>query len=148
MRAQITKRIAPAILSVAVFLAPLLQAPAAEGQSKSSASAKKKHKTKGSKRRGRRERGQKAPTKERITEIQQALAKDGSYRGTPSGKWDAATVEAMKRFQNANGLNPTGKLDARTLQKLGLGSEITGVASPLQAATTSPAETQAARRRQ
>ena len=84
-----------------------------------------------SRRRGRRERGQRAPTPERVSEIQQALAKDGSYGGKPNGKWDASTIEAARKFQAAHGLNPTGKLDAPTLQKLGLGSETTGVAAPL-----------------
>lgn len=81
-------------------------------------------------RRSRRYRGQRAPTVERISEIQTALAKDGSYARSPNGKWDGATVEAMKRFQAGHGLNPTGKLDALTLQKLGLGSPIAGVAAP------------------
>lgn len=79
----------------------------------------------------RRERGQKAPAPERISEIQQALAKDGSFAGTPNGKWDASTVEAMRKFQAAHGLNPSGKLDAPTLQKLGLGSKTAGVAAPV-----------------
>jgi len=92
---------------------------------------------KSAKRSRRRERGQKAPTPERISEIQQALAKDGSYGGKPNGKWDGATVEAMKKFQGAHGLNPSGKLDAKTLQQLGLGSPITGVAPPLPASTSS-----------
>ena len=85
----------------------------------------------------RRERGQQAPTPERISEIQQALAKDGSYPGKPSGKWDDSTVEAMRKFQESHGLNPSGKLDARTLQQLGLGSRIAGVAAPLPSSTTS-----------
>jgi len=88
-------------------------------------------KTKSRNRRGRRERGQKAPAPERIREIQEALAKDGSYSGAPTGKWDTATSEAMRRFQAAHGLNPTGKLEARSLQKLGLGSEVAGVAAPI-----------------
>jgi peptidoglycan hydrolase-like protein with peptidoglycan-binding domain len=75
-------------------------------------------------------RGQKVPTPERIAEIQQALAKDGSFTGTANGKWDSSTTEAVKRFQDAHGLNPTGKLDALTLQKLGLGSQTAGVAAP------------------
>ena len=85
----------------------------------------------------RRERGQQAPTPERITEIQQALAKDGSYAGKPNGEWDDSTVEAMRKFQESHGLNPTGKLDARTLQQLGLGSRIAGVAAPPPSSTTS-----------
>ena len=34
----------------------------------------------------------------------------------------------MKNFQTSHGLNPSGKLDAPTLQKLGLGSQTAGVA--------------------
>jgi peptidoglycan hydrolase-like protein with peptidoglycan-binding domain len=78
----------------------------------------------------RRERGQRVPTPERIAEIQNALAKDGSFGGAPNGKWDAATVDAVKKFQDSHGLSPTGKLDAKTLQKLGLGSQTAGVAPP------------------
>ena len=63
---------------------------------------------------------------------------------TPNGKWDGATVEAMKKFQDSHGLNPTGKLDAQTLQKLGLGSQTAGIAPPMPpvsstSLTTSPA---------
>lgn len=83
-----------------------------------------------------RKRGQQAPTADRISEIQTALAKDGSYSGDPTGKWDSNTVDAVRKFQAAQGLNPSGKLDALTLQKLGLGSKISGVAAPLPA--TSP----------
>jgi peptidoglycan hydrolase-like protein with peptidoglycan-binding domain len=76
-------------------------------------------------------KGQMAPTPERITEIQQALAKDGSYSGVPTGKWDDKTTDAMKKFQTAHALNPSGKLDALTLEKLGLGSTTAGVAEPV-----------------
>jgi len=81
--------------------------------------------------RGRKEKGQTAPTPERISEIQTALAKDGSFSGSPNGMWDDATLEAMKKFQSAHSLNPSGKLDALTLQKLGLGSHTAGVAPPM-----------------
>ncbi len=63
-----------------------------------------------SRRSGRRERGQKVPTPDRISEIQQALAKDGSFTGKPNGKWDASTIEATRKFQETHGLNATGKL--------------------------------------
>lgn len=85
----------------------------------------------------RRERGQKAPAPERISEIQQALAKEGSFAGMPNGKWDDSTVEAMKKFQAGHGLSPSGKLDALTLQKLGLGSQTAGVAAPMPPVATS-----------
>lgn len=75
-------------------------------------------------------RRQTAPTPERIREIQTALAQAGHYAGTPNGKWDAASIAAMKDFQTANGLKATGKLDAISLQKLGLGSETAGLAPP------------------
>jgi peptidoglycan hydrolase-like protein with peptidoglycan-binding domain len=92
------------------------------------------------------QRGQKAPDSQRISEIQTALAKDGSFSGSPSGKWDDSTVDAMKKFQEAHGLNPSGKLDAKTLQKLGLGSQTAGLAPPMppvssSTPTTSPSST-------
>lgn len=86
-----------------------------------------------SKRRGAasaRTRMQMAPTSDRIKEIQSALAKAGVYQGEPTGKWDDSTTEAMKRFQVSNGLQPTGKLGALSLQKLGLGSETAGRGAP------------------
>ena len=85
---------------------------------------------KSSSKKGKRVKGQAAPTADRINEIQDALAKNGAYTGEPSGKWDDSTVEAMKKFQAARGLNPTGKMDALTLQKLGLGSETAGMGVP------------------
>jgi len=79
----------------------------------------------------RRDHGQKAPTPERVSEIQTALAKNGAYVGTPNGKWDDTTVEAMRKFQATHGLNASGKLDAKTLQQLGLGSQTAGIAPPV-----------------
>jgi peptidoglycan hydrolase-like protein with peptidoglycan-binding domain len=115
-------------------------ARAQEAASKKSASAKpasSSHRPKSSKKSSRRERGQKVPTPDRISEIQQALAKDGSFTGKPNGKWDASTVEATRKFQEAHGLNPSGKLDAKTLQQLGLGSQTAGVAPPMPPVSSS-----------
>ena len=75
-------------------------------------------------------KGQAAPTPDRIGEIQAALVKNGSYDGVPTGKWDDSTANALRKYQSAHGLSPTGKLDALTLQKLGLGSETAGMAAP------------------
>ena len=96
-----------------------------------STSSKSHSTTKKTSSRKKKDKGQMAPTSERITEIQQALAKDGSYSAAPSGKWDDGTVDAMKKFQTTHALNPTGKLDALTLEKLGLGSTAAGVAEPV-----------------
>ena len=109
---------------------------------KPTASARRKKVAGRSSKTRRRERAQKAPTADRISEIQEALAREGAYQGEPTGQWDAATVEAMKRFEAAHGLNVDGKIDALSLQKLGLGSKIAGSAAPrppsLPSASSSP----------
>ncbi|MGO9642324.1 MAG: peptidoglycan-binding domain-containing protein [Candidatus Acidiferrales bacterium] len=117
------------ILAVSAF-------PATAPQTSSVARAT--HKTTKKRARHARDRGQKAPTPDRIMEIQTALVRENAYRGAPNGRWDTATVEAMRRFQDANGLNPTGKIDALTLQKLGLGSEVAGKGAPTPPAGPEP----------
>ncbi|MGH9563138.1 MAG: peptidoglycan-binding domain-containing protein [Terracidiphilus sp.] len=72
----------------------------------------------------------KAPSADRVTQIQAALARGGYYTGDPTGRWDSNTSAAVQKFQSANNIDATGKLDAPTLQKLGLGSDIAGVAAP------------------
>jgi len=71
-----------------------------------------------------------APARDRTEEIQSALERGGYYSGNPNGRWDGGTQEALRRFQTANGLPPTGKLDALSLQKLGLGSDVAGLSAP------------------
>ena len=81
-------------------------------------------------------RGQKAPTPDRVREIQTALNREGVFDGQPTGKWDNTTIDAMKKFQETHGLNPTGKIDAVTLNKLGLGSDTAGKGAPIPTAST------------
>jgi peptidoglycan hydrolase-like protein with peptidoglycan-binding domain len=116
------------LLVVGLGVSPCLSSAQTTAKKK----AKSSHKGKSGKS-SRRQVGQKAPTPQRVSEIQQALAKNGAYAGAPNGKWDASTVEAMKKFQGAHGLNPSGKLDAKTLQQLGLGSQTAGIAPPTPA---------------
>ena len=97
----------------------------ATGTTKKSSKAGKRSSSK-----SKRVKGQAAPTADRINEIQGALAKNGAYTGEQSGKWDDSTVEAMRKFQASHGLNPTGRMDALTLQKLGLGSGTAGIGVP------------------
>ena len=118
-------------------------APAVYGGARQPAaqtSAKKKNtSTKSRKKRGAaKPKGQKVPTADRIKEIQSALQREGAYQGEPTGKWDDATVEAMKKYQDKNGFSPTGKIDALSLQKLGLGSGTAGKGAPDPAVSTSP----------
>jgi peptidoglycan hydrolase-like protein with peptidoglycan-binding domain len=113
-------------------------APAQSSSTKSATSStSKKKKTSSKYRKKSRTRAQAAPTPDRIKEIQAALQKDGSYTGEPTGKWDAATSDAMRKFQDKNGFSPTGKIDALSLNKLGLGSETAGKGAPVPAATAS-----------
>ena len=155
MRVPKATHLALMLLVAAGFGACAASAQAQSATQKKSSSSKSRnssHRTKSSKKSQRRERGQKAPTPDRISEIQQALAKDGSYTGKPSGKWDDSTMEATRKFQEAHGLNPTGKLDAKTLQQLGLGSHTAGVAPPMTPISSSSLQkspsSQAPRRQQ
>ncbi len=145
-RTLLTMRVRKATyLASTLLLAAGLGVFAGSGQAQSTAHKKtvsskaraSAHGKRNSRRSSRRERGQKVPTPDRISEIQQALAKDGSFSGKPNGKWDASTIEATRKFQEAHGLNPTGKLDAKTLQQLGLGSQTSGVAPPMPPVSSS-----------
>ena len=63
---------------------------------------------------------QKTPTPERYKEIQQALASKG-YPIASTGVWDTSSVEALKKFQEDQNLQPSGKIDSISLIALGLG---------------------------
>jgi peptidoglycan hydrolase-like protein with peptidoglycan-binding domain len=116
------------------------QSASSSSSSASAPSTTAKKKTVSKKHHSRREPTQKAPTPARISEIQSALARNGYYQGQPNGKWDSNTVSAMQKFQSGNGLEPSGKLNALSLQKLGLGSSVAGVSAPkpVQPITTKP----------
>ncbi|SRR5579871_695082 len=143
------KRALLAFLGAALFAsaAPVASAarrPAAAQSSSSNSSGKSsptsapRKKRTSAKSRGKsrsRTRAQMSPTPDRIREIQAALQKDGFYEGEPTGKWDAATVDALRKFQDKNGFPSTGKIDALSLNKLGLGSETAGRGAPLPATT-------------
>jgi hypothetical protein len=128
---QLMRRVSVVVLGLGVALCGnALSAQTQTSKSKTSSSSKAHGTTKKTSRK-KKDKGQTAPTSDRITEIQQALAKDGSYSVAPSGKWDDSTVDAMKKFQTTHALNPSGRLDALTLEKLGLGSTTAGVAEPV-----------------
>jgi peptidoglycan hydrolase-like protein with peptidoglycan-binding domain len=137
LRTSITAGLALLLAAGTAWSAPSRSGKATRSAAKPGAAAAKSRVKKSSRHSRRRERGQQAPAPERISEIQQALAKDGSFNGSPNGKWDDSTIEAMKKFQAGHGLNPSGKLDAPTLNKLGLGSQTAGVAAPMPPLTTS-----------
>ena len=123
-------------LSVAAALAQTSPQTSATATPAKPATHKKKHHA------SKREPSQKAPTADRITEIQSALARGGYYQGDTNGKWDSNTIAAVQKFQSANGIEANGKLDAPTLQKLGLGSGIAGVSAPKPASPATPPSSQ------
>jgi peptidoglycan hydrolase-like protein with peptidoglycan-binding domain len=129
----------------AVLLVSTAPVVSAAGITAAAQSSVNKKKNTSKKRRSRATaRGQKVPTPDRIREIQGALNREGDLEGQPTGKWDDATVNAMKKFQEKQGLNPTGKIDAVSLEKLGLGSDTAGKGAPIPtASSTAPPATSA-----
>ena len=61
------------------------------------------------------------PTRERYAQIQTALAQAGYFQEPANGNWGTSSVNALAYFQKDHGLEPTGKIDAPSLIRLGLG---------------------------
>jgi hypothetical protein len=57
---------------------------------------------------------------EEIKRAQEALKAKGHDPGAVSGRMHAKTQEALREFQRANNLTPTGVLDKKTADKLGV----------------------------
>ncbi len=56
----------------------------------------------------------------RVLQIQQALTQRGFYSGEMTGVYDAATMDAMRRFQASQKISVTGYPTAHALKRLGL----------------------------
>jgi peptidoglycan hydrolase-like protein with peptidoglycan-binding domain len=65
--------------------------------------------------------GRMQPTPDRYAQIQQALIDKGYLRGSATGVWGPESVDALKRFQQDQKLEPDGKITALSLIALGLG---------------------------
>ncbi len=85
-----------------------------------------------------RARGQQAIDGERCREIQQALVREHYMSGQPSGAWDDATQQAMRRYQAAQGWQSKSVPDSRALIRLGLGPGHEHLLNPESAMTTEP----------
>lgn len=70
-----------------------------------------------------------APTPDRYKQIQQALADKGYLSKHPDGVWDQSSVDALRRFQQEQNLQPTGRLDSLSLIALGMGPNRDAAAS-------------------
>jgi hypothetical protein len=86
-----------------------------------------------------RKRGQQVIDSERAREIQTALIREHYMQGEPSGSWDAATQEAMQRYQADQGWQSKTTPDSRALIKLGLGPSHDHLLNPENAMTAAPA---------
>ena len=136
-----TRSISSVLLALALLLGVVGGAAATTRRSASNtatSSSKSKTAARKSVKRKPRVRAQMEPTADRISEIQSALATRGVYQGDPTGKWDDGTVDAMKKFQSSQGLTASGKLDALSLEKLGLGADTAGRGAPVPGATSEP----------
>ena len=85
----------------------------------------------------RRPPAQQQPTADRYREIQQALSDKGYFQGPVDGAWNPGSVEALKRFQKDQNLDPDGKIGSLSLIALGLGPK-RGVASAQPAVEPQP----------
>lgn len=99
-------------------------------------SSSKSHSGKKSKKVSR--RGQQKIDSERAHQIQEALIREHYMTGQPTGKWDATTEDALRRFQAANGWQNKTVPDSRALIKLGLGPNHDHLLNPESAMTTVP----------
>lgn len=62
-----------------------------------------------------------APTPGRYREIQEALARKGYLHADPDGVWNQESTDALRRFQQDQNLQASGKLDSLSIIALGLG---------------------------
>lgn len=89
--------------------------------------------------RKKRVRGQQAIDNERARQIQEALVHEHYMKSEPSGAWDSATQEAMRRYQADHGWQSKTVPDSRALIRLGLGPDHGHLLNPETAMTTAPA---------
>ena len=87
-----------------------------------------------------------------IRQVQTALNSKGFDAGSPDGQVSAKTKSALKKFQQAQGINQSGSIDGQTLAALGVqgsaSAQASGfgpatqpsgsAASPIDTATSSP----------
>jgi peptidoglycan hydrolase-like protein with peptidoglycan-binding domain len=102
---------------------------------RTSAKGRKSHKSA-----ARKPKGQQKIDSSRTQEIQQALIREHYLSGNPSGNFDDATQQALRRYQAANGWQSKTVPDSRALIKLGLGPDHEHLLNP-ESAMTMPSQT-------
>jgi hypothetical protein len=83
-------------------------------------------------------RGQQKIDSERAMAIQQALIREHYLTGEPSGTWNQASEDAMRKFQADHGWQSKTVPDSRALITLGLGPSKDHLLNPESAMTTVP----------
>jgi len=119
--------------------------PASATKSSSPASAKKSTGTthtsthhSSRRRKSARSRGQKKIDPERARTIQEALIREHYLSGEPTGTWNQASEDAMRRYQADHGWQTKEVPDSRALISLGLGPSKDHLLNPESAMTTGP----------
>jgi hypothetical protein len=117
----------------------------ASSSTKTSRTSSVHHSTRRSSRKSRtkRVRGQQKIDSERATSIQQALIREHYLTGEPTGVWDEASEDAMRRYQSDHGWQTKEVPDSRALIKLGLGPNNDHLLNPDSAMTSAPIAPQA-----
>jgi peptidoglycan hydrolase-like protein with peptidoglycan-binding domain len=82
--------------------------------------------------------GQQAIAPERVTEIQQALAREHYLSKDPDGQWDSTTEAAMQKYQADQGWQTKLMPDSRAIKKLGLGPDYSGAINAKTATFADP----------
>jgi hypothetical protein len=83
-------------------------------------------------------RGQKKIDPERARTIQEALIREHYLSGEPTGEWNQASEDAMRRYQGDHGWQTKEVPDSRALISLGLGPSKDHLLNPERAMTTGP----------
>jgi hypothetical protein len=79
-----------------------------------------------------------APTPDRYKQIQEALVAKGYLQEQPNGRWDTQSSDALRRFQQDQNLDPSGKVNSLSLIALGLGPKRTPVPPSIPLSTAPP----------
>ena len=91
-----------------------------------------------SRRKSSRLRGQQKIDSQRAQAIQEALIREHYLSGEPTGSWNQASEEAMRRYQADHGWQSKTVPDSRALITLGLGPSKDHLLNPESAMTTVP----------
>lgn len=70
--------------------------------------------------------GAQAMSSDQIRQVQQALKDKGHEVGSIDGKWGPKTQNALKEYQQAQGMSASGELDSQTLSSLGVSGSAVG----------------------